>query len=171
MTHEIAITIPLDDQHVGPAVDLVDGSRFPRSVEAWATVNGTPVTIWLVVEDGRPVLTRVHIGRPRGATGKLKAATIHALPVDAVVRRVVEDVGLLMVRLDGDEGSGATALRSHGRRIVTDDLLAQVAAAVKGDPLGMPNQAVQRAIPCSSRTASRYITAARNRGFLDEGSK
>jgi hypothetical protein len=181
---EISVTLLLDNQHMGPPVELTDGSKFPRSVQAWATVDDTPMTLELVVENGRPVLTTLSIARRSGAKGALKASTVHEVPVDQVVRQTVEQVGRLMARLErfsdipwgGDLPPEAwdqmpDALRSYGRRVVDDELLRQVATVVLSDPLGMPNQAVKQQLHTSARNASRWITAARKRGFIPANDK
>ena len=167
---QIAVTLLLDEKFMGVPVELTDGSRFPRWVEAWATVDDTPVTLTLEVEDGRPVLNSFLFGRPRGGKkGPLTASMISKISVDQVVRKTIEDVGRFMARVDGvPDGTGASALRSHGRRSITDSFLREVASVVRDDLLGEPNQAVQRRLHTSSRNASRWITAARERGFLTD---
>jgi hypothetical protein len=154
------VTVLLDRQHFGPLVTLSDGASFPKWVEAWAKVDGTAVTLWLAVHEGRPVLRRLAV--QHSDDSPLLASTVHGLPVEAIVRQAIADIGDLLQRV----GVNSSPIASRHRRI-TDALLREVADAVRNDPLGMPNQAVQRAIPCSSRTASRYITAARQRGFLE----
>lgn len=167
---QVSITLLLDPQFMGPAVPLADGQDFPRHLEVWAHVNGTPVTLWLVVEDGKVVLDRVHIGRPKNGE-PLRASTVHSLPFDRLIKQALRDVGAVMVKAGINEH---LSQGSYGRRIVTDSLLREVAAIVKGDPTGRPNQAVQEGMHTSARNASRWITAARTRGFLDshkEGDK
>lgn len=166
---QISVTLLLNDEHMGLPVELSDGSKFPRWLKAWATVDETPLVVELTVEDGRPVLTTLMVGRPSHTAGALKASTVHGIPVDQVVRKVVEDVGRLMERVDGQalpDGSGA--LKAYGRRVITDELLREVAEHVRGDPHGKPNQAVARNLHTSSRNASRWISAAKERGFLSE---
>lgn len=169
MDPQMDVTVLLDQDHMGPAVDLPTGSKFPRWLEAWVTVDGVPVTLELLVEDGRPELIHVAVARPEsgGKRRPITASLVHGLPLEAIVQKVVDSVAQHMLRLEGRD-----ALASHGaqrarrRRSMTPELLQEVADAVLSDPLGMPNQAVQRRLPCSSRTASRYITAARQAGYL-----
>lgn len=162
---DISITLLLDDQHMGQPVDLADGTRFPKNAEVWATVDDTPVVLWLTVEDGHPVLVSLTISRGNWAKGPLKASTVHDIPVDQVVRQSVADIGRLMAR---NEGREPAPVRAYGRRSVNAELLRQVAEIVKSDRLGHPNEAVKNKLHCSSRTASRWIAAAREGGFLPQ---
>lgn len=168
---EIVITLWVDPEFMGMPVELTDGSQFPSWFEARATVDDVPVTLTIHVENGRPVLTSLTVDRPRHSTGDLEASTVHKLPVGQLVRAAVEQGGYLMERTGHAGASGASALRARGRRSITDDLLREVAAVVQDDPLGEPNQAVQRQLHTSSRTASRWIAAAKRRGFLSDTSE
>jgi hypothetical protein len=165
---EIATTLLLDDEHMAPPVELSDGSRFPGWAEVWATVDGTPVTLTLRVEDGRPILDTFYVTRPRAAHGPLRATTIHALPVDRIVAAAIEQIRIAMDRFEGAADAKRLAVQAYGRRRITDELLREVADVVRADRLQMPNQAVQTKLHTSSRNASRWITAARERGFLDD---
>jgi hypothetical protein len=150
-----SISFALDKQHMGPPVELSDGSRFPAWVEVWAIVDDLSMTLRIVVENGQPILDTFFVGRPRGAKGPLKPATISAIPLEPVLRQAVADVGRLVERAEESE----RANKRSGRR-VDDDLLREVLAVVTSDESGQPNKAVISHFGVSSRTASRWIKAA-----------
>jgi hypothetical protein len=160
-------------------VPLEDGSTFPHRCEvvAMGMAMGWPETrLGIVVEEGRPILESLLFERPVTlASGKehwveISASAIRKIPVEEVVQSAIEHVARQVAWQQGRDPhqAAATALRTHGRRSITDELLREVAAAVREDRLDMPNQAVRARLYCSSRTASRWIAAARARGFLEE---
>jgi len=155
--------------HVGPMSRLPDGSPFPEWLEVGATVDGeVGISLRLVLENGTPVLDRIEMARPHGAGKPLTASRIHAVPVDGVVQKAIT---LAADHFRGSEDSAGTAdlLRAHGRRSITDELLREVASVVAKDTRGKPNLAVQTEMHTSSRNATRWIKAAKERGFLSEG--
>ena len=165
----ISIFLTATDSGPGPTVELADGTQFPQWCDFGAIIdNGPSISLRVIVEDGRPILDTFFVARQNGATGPLTASAIHSIPVDKLFREAVPQIARFVAGLDGRREGAAPALR--GRRI-TDDLLKQVADVVRTDPLNEPNKAVQRHLHCSSRTASRWIGAARDRGFLKDEQK
>jgi hypothetical protein len=60
------------------------------------------------------------------------------------------------------------ALRGRRRRTVNDRLPREVAETVRADGNGAPTKAVETQMHTSHRNATRWITAARERGFLTQ---
>ena len=61
-------------------------------------------------------------------------------------------------------GDQSHTSKARERRVMDRDHLLRVAEAVNGAPLGIrPRVAIQRVIPCSDRTAYRWLNAARKR--------
>jgi len=167
---DVFVSLVVSPYHVGPLTTLPDSTVFPAWVKVDASVDGeVGLALHLVVEDGRPVLDSVSFVRPRDARGPLSASRVHAVPLDTVVRRAVALVATHFAK--GDEVAAPSGLlHARGRRVVTDELLREVAEVVRADPRGTPNKAVQQTMHTSARNASRWIKAARERGFLSEGS-
>jgi hypothetical protein len=147
-----------DDSGPGPTVEPEDGSLFPAWCDVYVRVDDDPwITLRIVVEDGRPILDTFFVARSRGFTGPLTATAIHKITVDHLFHEAVSQVARFAASQNGREHAGTPVLQ---RRRISDDLLRQVAGVVGTDPLEMPNQAVQRQLDCSSRTASRWFAAA-----------
>lgn len=159
------VTFVLERGQFGPLVELADGRRFPAHAQVLVTLGGTVATLWLAVEDGTPLLTQICVRRS-GASGPLKASIVHALPVNQLADEAVGSI-LAFLAMGGTNDDNLTN-QIPRRRAVDDDLLRQVARAVQADGRAEPNNAVRASIPCSKRTASRYIALARERGFLKE---
>ena len=165
-------TISLSVLHSTGLVLLTDGAEFPQRCEVLALAVGWPeLRLGIVVDGGRPLIEYLLIERTVTlASGsersvEVTASAVHKIPVDEVFRSAIDHVARQLARKQGRDPSpvGAAAVRAYGRRSVTDDLLREVAAAVREDRLEMPNRAVRARLHCSARTASRWITAARER--------
>lgn len=64
------------------------------------------------------------------------------------------------------EAAGTSANNVRRRRVVTDDLLRKVASIYSSDLSGSPTRAVSQQLFTSHRNATRWVSLARDRGFL-----
>jgi hypothetical protein len=179
------ITLPAQELHVEP---LVDGTLFPIHVAVWVKVRkkgvGASPLLELVfdVEEGRVVLSRFSAERQPGVP-EISAAFIHGLKLGAVVTEVIRRVaemtwfgfrrgmdpdGPRPTPMPGElEYAGNMALARKKHRRLTDPLLLQVAAVVRSAG-HQPTKRVAKELFTSHRNATRWIAAARVRGFLTD---
>jgi hypothetical protein len=165
--------VAVDDEEV----QLGDGTKFPQRCELLVWSEGWPeLRLSIEVHGEQPVLMRLEVQRTvtlaraqgEGPWVGVTDATVHAIPVDEVFRAAVTFMTRLAAsRHGGGPIENAVTITPHRRQPITRVLLEQVADVVRGDPLGMPNQAVRQHFHCSARTASRWISEARKVGLLD----
>jgi len=158
-------------------VPLADGTTlFFNEVEAHVRLDsdGPLFTMTLAVENARPVLTRLIIERPREQDGlprpgsEITATQLHAMPLESVLQTAISQAAAWAAGWGPDAGTAAdSALRLRKRRAITDDLLRQVSEIVRSNP-DTPTQAVRDSLHTSYRNASRWVSEARRRGFLDD---
>lgn len=139
------------------------------------------VTLKLRVIEGRPALVGVVVG-PILPTivHEISATDIHSLPIDELTDRAIFRAGGDFADSRTGAGhedpstEGTASVRTRRRHAMSDELLREVAEVVRAETRGEPRQAVRRHFHTSERTASRWIAAARERGFItdtSEGSK
>lgn len=151
--------------------------HFPGGAE----VPEPALDFTIEVVDGVPMVTRLELVRRPGRPG-VRGDSLRRIQLDAWVEDIVALASAQVVARD-DEGnvavdrvSNADAERrargdvrrmmARGRRTITDDHLARVAAVYREHQDHKPAQAVQDAFGASQRTAFRWIAAAREAGVL-----
>jgi hypothetical protein len=166
---------------------LSSGMPFPSPVTVRAKLPDRPeLELRLEVRDGEVALTRLTV-HARETDRGISTSVLKDLPLKAVIYEVTQRVATMYVAFeevslaleqpgrryaylepkDGRFGVRDDALGVRRRRLITDDLLREVAEAAQSDPV-RPNEAVRKAMHTSVRTASRWITEAKKRGFLNE---
>lgn len=166
--------------------ELRTGSLFPVRIEnvTCRYRSGPLLTLTLGAEDGVAKVFDLKItpdeeGGP-GVTGSM----VHDLPIGQIIDSVIGRCAVFavgMVRLNNeaaegrpheflprDEVSSATqgAIRSRRGRPVSDSDLRRTAEIVSNYDDYDYRQEVRRQLHLTERTASRYISLARKRGFL-----
>jgi len=169
-------------------VELSNGTRFYESVPVLAISAGRSPTVTLVleVEAGRPVVSHLHIdrwvdpfedGAPVGP--EITAKFVHEVPVDRLIRDAISAVAQqASATVDNPaRWAGPAALQTRRYRKTDDPAnLKRVAEIVNTERASArangwrprPRAEVARQLPCSERTASRYIKEATARGLLTE---
>jgi hypothetical protein len=171
------LTLRFKDITDEPVVDVefVSGLVLPSPVVAHVELAGRPpMDLRLEVdEDGEVVVTQVTFARADGARA-LTASAIRSVPfkliVDEVIRRLEIEAKLSQPQpLDATGGLRVRSrvLRTRTRRLIDDALLTEVAAIVRFNP-AKPNEALRTQMHTSARNASRWIAAAKQRGFLND---
>ena len=166
----------------GVARPLSTGAMFPTVATVQAYEEGNPsteITLRLRVLEGRPVLVGISVGSDaeidRLFDGpeivELDGEYLRRLPFDELVMTATKAVARAFAaaapapyRRD-PATEGDVAVRARGRRVMTDDLLVDVALIVKAHPEA-PTRAVHEQMGCSYRTAGRWVAEARARGHL-----
>jgi hypothetical protein len=169
---------------IGEIADLPGGGQLPNTAEL---VYGDPVAGLLLELDlrlddaGQLVVAEIRPGDGPPFTAAVLASihweqvlrrlTVHlAQAARSHLRKLSDDPPAAnepTLRPDEAHEAGELALQARGRRWVTDELLRQVAEIVTANP-HTPNKAVQDKLSTGSRNATRWIAAARARGFLKE---
>lgn len=157
---------------------LSDGTPFYDNVTIAMSVRGRPdVSLVLGVEDGRPVLNKIVIERSTGPRGRLHggpaftAGGVHSMPFEDITRKGIAAIALAAARNSGESNEVAavtSALGTRKRRLLSADHLRKVAEIVRDNP-ETPTQAVKEQMFTGYRNASRWISAAKDKGFLNEG--
>lgn len=141
----------------------------------------TPTTIArAVVRDGVPRVVSLTF-ESREGEGEVRQSHLRATQLDALldlvagfsvrVTEATDDRGLPVVEIgvsdDGDPRPEAVAAvrGARGNRKVTDALLREVAEVYRSN-MDAPTKAVRERYFVSERMASKYVQAARARGFL-----
>lgn len=178
---EPMIEIPLGDD-----VALVETAVgvFPERVVGVVHLHqGLTVHVALALEDGRAELVEYSVRR--GAK-PLTASTVHDLPAGAIVDEVRRRAGTAAQSKarsgivapvymfgagslfpDVDEASGRAAVQSQRGRPVRDEDLRAVGRIVRDNP-GRTVAAVKEQLHLTERTDSRWIAAAKKKGY-DQG--
>lgn len=161
--------------------------------EGWAHELGLVIG----VDDGRPVLNKLTIERRRDTAKELRLeadssviggqrpilnpnfgaytgrgpgpSDLRKIPLDRIFTAACERVGAVAASRSGsaDLSSAAKAAVQRRRHVLASDFLKRVAVVVKENP-DAPTRAVAERLFTSHRTASRWIAAARSKGFLEE---
>ncbi len=162
-----------------PLVELVTGVQFPgRTLVEAHGADGLLIEVLLEVEDRRPVVSRVTVGRSEGGA-PLDAASL-GLPLGRIFDQVIAQVAATVARSQAsakvpfgtmfqwpsDTGARAVAARRR-HQPASDTELKQVAQIVRSNKYD-PRKQVARELPVSERTASRWIAEARRRGLITE---
>ncbi len=169
----------------GPVRPLSTGALFPSGIDVLiypmsagrAGVladerNNKVLTLHLRAIDGQPVLVGISASNLDGSPRELSAAELHMLPVKALTEGAVRAAAATTAAAvphpyERDPiVEGQSAVNARRRHVLTDELLQEVASVVKSDTRGEPRQAVRKHFSTSLRTASRWLAAARDRGFL-----
>lgn len=141
-----------------------DDDEFPYRVE-----------VLVEVEDSEPVATSVTFARRPGGE-PVSPARLRTIPLAAVVRQgvaaaaepVLSD-GTILGR-EGVPSEVWTWAGSRRRRVMDDDHLQAVADVYrKANPKSRVKAVQLKLGPVSTATAHRWVKAARDRGFLDDG--
>jgi len=182
---DIRYELPRDERV--KAEQLNSGLTVPSPVRVLAHLDTWPdLDLLFAAEEGKLVVTRVGLLRS-GPDMVLGQTLLRELPLTAIVkevrRRLVaafsvidqlgDGVGVAeLIARSGESVRTGTALSSHGRtravsqrRTLDEALLAQVATIAAAHPT-RPTRAVQEQLGTSHRNATRWITAARDRGLL-----
>lgn len=158
-------------------------AMFPINVKVTARYeNGPLMEMATGVDDGRPVITQFGLTSAEGGP-PISASMIDALPLGAIFDQVVEVLatsGLAFFRavgaakdgrahifLSDEERERAANAASRRGRPVSDQILRRVADIVRANPYS-PRADIRAEIAVSERTASRWISEAKRRGFLDD---
>jgi hypothetical protein len=163
--------IPLETDALFPIeadVDIYD-DVLPESV----------ITLGFRILDGRPALVNFSV-RPlvNWSEGpEITPTSIRSLPVEELASEAVRYVAMSVAagapaafRRDAKkEGDRAVQARRR-RRVMSDDLLADVARVATENPTA-PTKAVADQLHCSYRTAGRWVALARERGLLPQRGK
>ena len=162
-----------------PITPLGSGAMFPEAVEVKAFISDSRVaTIWLRVMDGRPVLVGLCLGPNgdwRGAT-EISATEVHRLKVDELVRDAIQavannvfDATPATMRLYISDPALAGLSARRGKPMTDVALQAVAEIYTNEDNQHAPTKAVAEQLSLSPRQASRYVAAARKRGFIADG--
>jgi len=163
-------------------VRLANGAPFPlRAAARTAVGDGPTVTISVAVEHGRPVMVNFSVGRQPGGS-PVTARFIHSLPVDSLFEQLVGYLGQgallaqmelddpggvhLVPTLDEWRGAGRPVASRRGRPVGDEDLqkAVEIYRANKYDF----REQMRGQLGISTRTASRWIAMAKERGLLTD---
>ncbi len=150
--------------------------RVPERVRAVATLeqHGLDVSLSLVVEDGIYAVDELVLRRRSGGRSLNQSRLREDLPVQDLVdacatlldARIADELGQ---RVQWD--ALASPRRTGRRWAVTDEHLREVAEVYRsGHPRGT-EAVMHRFEPVSHRTASRWVSLARERGYLPPATK
>jgi len=148
---------------------------------------GPSVWLRLAVHNGRPEVDELKLTR-RVADPEITATTLSEIPLREIADATTEEIARLIwtftqlvpgernlsrntSALDAVDRAGASALATRRRRIVTNELLEEVARVYQSDTVGAPTKAVKEHFFVSHRTATRYVSMAVDRGFLPRQGK
>lgn len=168
---DVGVSIP--DLRSTRPVELADGTLFPPVVTAYVDLdNGHELKVRIVVHNGIPTVESIVIERGEGP--ELSAPAVHSLPIGEVVDRSIAVAAYSLVKWSaGDDANTAAdaAVRVRRRRRRLDDAHFQEVAAIcarQGDSARKQDlvEAVCREMPCSERTAWRWIQKAEQDGLL-----
>jgi hypothetical protein len=167
-------------------VQLESGDWFPKRLMAAGHYDDGPsVALYFLVEEGRAVLYEVNFGGPPPSNPRLARrplvtpSLVHGLPLGHIIDWTIDEI----VKITARERAGTfltvpevLALRERTAslrgRPVSDETLQQVAVIVKNHDDFDYRLEVAKQLHVSDRTASRWISLARGRGFLpEEGEK
>jgi hypothetical protein len=182
--HRVSMTMSGDTEVVRRFTDeteVLEGVEVPRSIEL-TTSGGADPDMYAHVElrDGSPVLTELKWtskpGQNEIRNKHLRATNIPKLITDLVVS-IMPTNDLVPV----GEAPDVTAMRQskaaarrfadrqqqpRARRVMTREFLQDVAKVYRENFDGKPTKAVAETFNVQSRMASKYVDAARKRGYL-----
>jgi hypothetical protein len=159
-----------------------DGVLFPSKFTAYGRYgDGPALSLTFEVTGGQPVLRRVAIGDESDA--QLSASAVHALPLDQLINQAITTAALQtqLVKRAFESTIGEPTFRSEDEqnaerivravsvrgRPIDDETLRRVAQLAKANPFSY-REDIKEQLNVSLRTASRWVAAAKNRGFLDK---
>jgi hypothetical protein len=156
------------DKIEGPP-QLVDGTEYPSRFTCEIGLPGEPVLVVLTIGylDGQWVAEALQI--VRGPLTKARIRTV-AAEIDQLITEAVLCLSTMRPRIPAgppDEVVEEAIRRRQRRRHITDDLLQEVAEIYLAADHA-PAAAVKDHLQMSAAQVSRYIAAARERGFLPE---
>ena len=171
-------------------IELSDGTLFPETVRAFARYgDGPQLRLTLGVEDGHPIVVGVELDRTYGPA--LTPSIIRDVPWVEVFDKTIGDAASQFLEfyraeqrhgrwkpdIDYSESEKAefqsasqAALTARRGRPVDDETLRQVAEIVSRNRYD-PRREIQKRLGASPRTASRWIKAAQQRGFVQDKSE
>jgi hypothetical protein len=168
--------------HRGPIVRLANGSPFPETCSVRFLRNSDPTLpfayVGLAVVDGRVEPTNFALGGTVGEGGHpVTAADYRWWNFDKTIS-IAERVGSVLGDVDDRYAAGRlntfddvrqlvheTPGNWSVRRSLTDDFLKEIAEVARQNP-GRATLAVANHFQTAHRNASRWIKAAKDRGFL-----
>jgi hypothetical protein len=143
--------------------------------------------ITMKVEDGAPVVDQFLAQRQSGSK-EITTTELHSLPLGTFVKLAIQalvvpewlttlrdnameratevDDEFMFSELHRLDGMQSTITSARRGRPVSDEVLRRVAEIHSSDTSGAPTQAVRNALNVSGRTAARYVSMARKRGFV-----
>jgi hypothetical protein len=168
------------------SVTLASGLVLPSPMLVHVDLAGRPsVELRLEVDADELIVTEVAIARAEGIRS-VTASAARNLPLKKIIDEAIHRVTVLAAAIQEIAASGEQhgyrflgidpsgrfivrpeVLNKRTRRLVDDSLLADVAEVVRAHPT-QPNLNVRRQLHTSSRNATRWIAAAKQRGFLDD---
>jgi hypothetical protein len=154
----------------------------PLGTYDWSERMTSPlVSIRIVVVNGRPAVDEVRVTRfPGGA--EITGETLSGIPIQEIVENGCQQLGYLafLVKFNEDtshvpdeealSNAGSAAIVIRRKRATSDELLSKV-AEIYSDATVRPTRTVAEKLPTSYRSATRYVTLARERGFLPKKGK
>lgn len=168
-------------------VQLEGGAWFPQEVLVRGRYrNGPPLLMVLGARDGKAQLFSFTVGEPRdGDSPAIAPAAVHDLPLGQILDRTITGIAELipLMRhaaesnasggprwLTADQIADAKAIGASARRgrPVRDETLREVADIVCTYEDIDYREEVRRRMQVSQRTASRWIAAAREKGYLTQ---
>ena len=170
---------------LGQLTELATGQPFfERAEGSWVRPGSTgPVVRFaLICPDGYPEMDEVRIVRSEG-DAEISATTLQSIPLKKIKDEAIGMLGLMAygakhrvidesdVKLHraGIHAAGPSAVAaSRRRRVVTDELLQEVAEVYKADTTRRPTQAVADHFFTGHRNATRWVRLARDRKFLPD---
>ena len=188
-------TSSIRDATIGITIDGFGGDKltalaatgqpfFEFAEGSWVRpgTTGPIVRFQIICRDGYPEIDEVRIIRSEGDP-EISATTLQAIPLknikeDAIgmlalmaygaQHHIIDDSDIKLHRA-GLNAAGPTAIAaSRRRRIVTDELLQEVAGVYGADTTGKPTQAVADHFYTGHRNATRWVRLARDRKFLPD---
>lgn len=182
--HRVIMSVAGDRETVKRVADdaeLIENVEVPQSIEM--TTSGGPepdMHVRVELRDGSPVLTELSWKSGPGQSDiqqkHLRQTTIAKLITDLVVSTMQTND-----RVPVGEAPDVTALRQskavarrfvdrqqlpRARRVMTPEFLQEVAKVYRENIDGKPTKAVGKTFNVQSRQASKYVDAARQRGYL-----
>jgi hypothetical protein len=158
---------PLGTSPVPPWTIDPDALPMPPPLGGAQARKGLPFVRFIVeVVNQEPIIRRVEIHHPDPSQLSRNLRPVFDHVVVAAAHQVeVEEGGDTFMSEDAYERLHANV--RNRRRLITDSLLAEVAQIVRGNP-SQPTKKVAEQLFTSHRNATRWISVARQRGYLNE---
>lgn len=163
--------------------ELIEGVEVPTWVELTTTGGADPdMHVRVELRGGSPVLTELSWKAGPGQGG-IQQKHLRQTEVTKLVTDLVVSTMRTNEMVPVGEAPEVTALRQskaaarrfvdrqrlpRARRVMTDEFLQEVARIYQENATGKPTKAVGEVFNVQSRQASKYVDAARRRGYLPQ---